>query len=147
MVNNRRDPLDDVFAALAHPVRRHMLERLAEGPALVGELAGPHRVSAPAISRHLRVLESAGLVSRHVDGRVHRMDLAGSTLAPALAWLDHYHRFWSTRLARLKTLLETPSPEEEVTWTPPPPASRSASSSRSPRRSRRSTTRSRKPRR
>lgn len=85
-----------------------MLDRLAGGPASVGELAGPFRMSAPAISKHLRVLEEAGLVVRERDGRVHRMDFAGGSLAGALQWLDRNHRFWSARLDRLAAFLEAP---------------------------------------
>jgi DNA-binding transcriptional ArsR family regulator len=152
MVNRITDPLDAVFGALAHPARRHMLERLARGTASVGELGEPFRMSAPAISRHVRVLESAGLVSRARDGRVHRMDLSGGTLNEALAWLDRHHRFWSTRLDRLATILDSPTgttQTEEPAWPlrNPAPASRSRSSARSTRRPSVSSTRSRKPRR
>jgi DNA-binding transcriptional ArsR family regulator len=130
-----------------------MLERLAVRSTTVGELAEPFRMSAPAISRHVRVLEDAGLVVRERDGRLHRMDMAGGALAEALHWLDRNHRFWSTRLDRLAQLLEnpdaaSPAPTEDPAWPrSPAPASRSRSSVRSPRRPSRSSTRSRKPRR
>ncbi len=71
MVNYSVDMLDETFAALASPIRRGMLERLSRGWATVGELAEPYDVSPPAISKHLRVLEKAGLVERRVRGRVH----------------------------------------------------------------------------
>jgi DNA-binding transcriptional ArsR family regulator len=153
MVNNQTNLLDAVFSALAHPARRHMVERLATGAASVGELGEPLKVSAPAVSRHVRVLEDAGLVVRERDGRLHRMDMAGGALAEALHWLDRNHRFWSTRLDRLAVLLENPAPPppaatEDPAWPrSPAPASRSRSSVRSPRRPSRSSTRSRKPRR
>jgi DNA-binding transcriptional ArsR family regulator len=146
MVNRHPDPLDAVFGALAHPVRRHMLQRLTEGAASVGELAEPFSMSAPAISKHVRVREHAGLVVRERDGRLHRMDLSGGALGEALRWLDRNHRFWTARLDALAAFLEAPTPAQEDAWpTPPPaPASRSRSSARSRRRRSASSTRSRK---
>jgi DNA-binding transcriptional ArsR family regulator len=147
MVNLSPDALDAVFSALAHPARRGMLERLATGAASVGELAVPYRMSAPAISKHVRVLERAGLVSRERDGRVHRLDLSGSSLTEALHWLDRHHRFWTVRLDALAALLEAPEPQkEEHAWPTPPPApsSRSRSSARSRRRRNASSKRSRR---
>jgi DNA-binding transcriptional ArsR family regulator len=158
MVNRSLDPLDAVFGALAHPARRRMLEQLATGAASVGQLAEPFRMSAPAISRHLRVLEAAGLVLRARDGRVHRMDLAGSQLAGAMQWLDTNHRFWSARFDRLAEMLEepdapaapvpAPAPPEVPEWPHPrpAPASRSRSSATSRRRPSASSKPSRRPR-
>src|SRR5262249_54426854 len=146
MVNHHPDPLDAVFGALAHPVRRRMLQRLTGGAASVGELAAPFSVSAPAISKHVRVLERAGLVRRERDGRLHRMDLSGGALGEALRWLDRNHRFWTARLDSLAAFLEAPTPLEEDAWRipPPAPASRSQSSARSRRRPSASSTRSRR---
>jgi DNA-binding transcriptional ArsR family regulator len=147
MVNHQPDPLDAVFGALAHPVRRLMLQRLTEGAASVGELAAPFSMTAPAISKHVRVLERAGLVVRERDGRLHRMDLSGGALGEALRWLDRNHRFWTARLDALAAFLEAPTPaHQEDTWPTPPPApgSRSRSSARSRRRRSASSTRSRR---
>jgi DNA-binding transcriptional ArsR family regulator len=147
MVNRQADPLDAVFGALSHPARRRMLERLSAGAASVGELAEPFRMSAPAISRHVRVLEHAGLVVRERDGRLHRMDMEGGTLAAALRWMDTQHRFWSARLDRLGAFLEQPTQEEKPVWPRrnPPPEPRSGSSARTPRHPRKSSKRSRRP--
>lgn len=78
-----------------------MLRRLARGPAMVGELAEPFDMTLPAASKHLRVLERAGLVSRRVDGRVHHCSLNPQRLADARRWLDHYQRFWDETLDSL----------------------------------------------
>lgn len=87
-------PLDDVFAALAHPIRRAIVERLAEGECTVGELAKPHDVSPPAISQHLRVLEDAGLLEQTKDGRVRNCALKAAPLSAAFSWLVRYRIFW-----------------------------------------------------
>src|SRR5471030_1838671 len=84
------DRLDAVFHALGDRTRRALLARLATRPAMVTELARPFAMSLPAVSRHIRVLESAGLIARSVDGRVHRCSLAPAPLKSAEAWLSHY---------------------------------------------------------
>ena len=101
----RADPLSATFAALADPTRRAILARLAEGEATVNELAAPHAMSLPAVSRHLKVLEQAGLVakSRSAQWRVCRLDAA--PLAEADAWLAPYRDFFATRLGRLERQL------------------------------------------
>jgi len=93
--------LDAVFAALAHPIRRAIVEQLAGGAASVGELAGPHRVSLPAISRHLRVLEDAGLLTVEPEGRVRRCQLDAAPLSAAFGWLTRYRVLWEDRFDRL----------------------------------------------
>lgn len=90
--------LDDVFAALAHPIRRAIIERLAEGECTVGELAEPHHVSPPAISQHLRVLEEAGLLAQTPTGRVRRCALKGAPLSAAFSWIVQYRIFWEDML-------------------------------------------------
>lgn len=102
-----RDPLDAVFAALADPTRRAILARLAEGEASVAELAEPFAMSQPAISKHLKVLESAGLVSggRAAQRRPRRIE--ANPLAGAADWLEKYREFWEARYARLDSVLET----------------------------------------
>ncbi len=108
MVNRSTGPLDldGIFAALAHPIRRAILEQLAGGDATVGELAMPHDVSLPAISRHLRVLEEAGLVQVEPEGRVHRCQLDAAPLSAAFGWLTRYRVLWEDRFDRLAKHLE-----------------------------------------
>jgi DNA-binding transcriptional ArsR family regulator len=100
------DPLSATFAALADPTRRALLDRLAEGPATVNELAAPHAISLPAISRHLKVLEQAGLVAKATDAQWRRCSLDAAPLAEADAWLAPYRQFFETRIARLQRQLE-----------------------------------------
>jgi len=98
--------LDAVFAALAHPARRRILSRLARGPASVGELAKPFDMSLPAVSRHLRVLQDAGLLKRRRDWRVHKMSLDPRPLAKATKHLERYRPFWEDTLDALAEYLE-----------------------------------------
>lgn len=114
MVERAADPLSLVFRALGDPTRRAMVRRLADGERTVGELAEPFRMSLAAASKHVRVLEHAGLVRRRVQGREHRCRLDAARLADAQAWLAFYQRYWSTRLDALEALLaEDPSTPEE----------------------------------
>lgn len=99
--------LDDVFSALANPTRRAILARLAEGEATVGELAEPFAMTQPAVSRHLKVLEAAGLVSRRRDAQRRPCRLEAEPMAEAVAWLETYREFWEGRFRRLDALLET----------------------------------------
>lgn len=98
--------LDQTFAALADSTRRAILARLADGEANVGDLARPFRVSRPAISKHLRVLERAGLVRRERDGRLSRCELDASPMREAADWLDRYRAFWEGRLDALQQYVE-----------------------------------------
>jgi len=98
--------LDRTFGALADGTRRAILARLARSEATVGELARPFRVSRPAISKHLRVLERAGLVRRSRDGRVSRCALDAGALREAAAWVDRYREFWTGRLDELARFIE-----------------------------------------
>ncbi len=100
------DALSVTFAALADPTRRAILERLAQGDAHVGELAQPFRISAPAISRHLRVLEGAGLIRREVDAQWRLCRLRAEPLQQAHGWLEHYAAHWEHSLDRLTALVE-----------------------------------------
>jgi DNA-binding transcriptional ArsR family regulator len=104
------DQLDTVFHALADRTRRRMLARLSEGSAMVSELAAPFDMSLSAVSQHLKVLESAELVTRNVEGRVHRCALAPAALRDAFRWLDHYQPFWDNALAALARYVEHPQP-------------------------------------
>jgi len=106
MVTFSERQLDLTFAALADPTRRAILARLSEGDASVGELARPFDVSRPAVSKHLRVLERAGLVVRAKDGRVSRCGLDARPMKDAAEWVERYRRFWEERLDALATYLE-----------------------------------------
>lgn len=106
MPKRRGVDLDAVFAALAHPIRRSILEQLANGEAIVGELAEPHKVSAPTISGHLRVLEEAGLLEQTVDGRVRRCALNAAPLSSAFSWILRYRIFWERTLDDIQQRLE-----------------------------------------
>jgi DNA-binding transcriptional ArsR family regulator len=96
MVNGAAQ-LDAGFGALAHPIRRGIVERLAAGPATVGEATGGFPVSKPAISRHLRVLEEAGVVVRSREGRTHRLRLHGDALEPVSAWMERQRALWERK--------------------------------------------------
>ena len=98
--------LDATFAALADPTRRAILARLAWGEATVTELARPFAMSQPAISKHLKVLERAGLISRGRDAQRRPCRLEAEPLAEATAWLAGYRRFWEGRFERLDSLLD-----------------------------------------
>ena len=98
--------LDNTFAALADPTRRAILSRLASGEASVAELAAPFRMSQPAISKHLKVLERAGLVSRGRDAQRRPRRLEAKPLAEATEWLEKYRRHWEENYERLDDLLD-----------------------------------------
>src|SRR5947207_15226610 len=98
--------LDTTFAALAHPARRAILARLASGEASVTELAEPFAMSQPAISRHLKVLERAGLISRGRDAQRRPRRIEARPLAEATEWLEAYRQFWEDRFQRLDMLLD-----------------------------------------
>ncbi len=100
------DRLDATFAALADPTRRAILARLAQREASVAELAEPFQMSQPAISRHLKVLERAGLVSTAVDAQRRPRRIEGQPLAEAVGWLETYRRIWEQNYERLDALLE-----------------------------------------
>jgi DNA-binding transcriptional ArsR family regulator len=98
--------LDAVFAALADPTRRAILARLSTGEASVTELAEPFAMTQPAISKHLKVLERAGLISRGVDAQRRPRKLEPRPLAEATGWLEEYRKFWEGSFERLDSLLE-----------------------------------------
>jgi DNA-binding transcriptional ArsR family regulator len=113
MVNNHSATLDQTFSAVSHPTRRAILGRLARGEATVTELAAPFRKdkSLPAISRHLRILEQAGLMTRRKVGRTHHCRLAAAPLGAAAAWLSTYQSFWDAHLNALDDYLSQPDME------------------------------------
>jgi DNA-binding transcriptional ArsR family regulator len=106
------DPLSRVFGALADPTRRAILVRLAEGEATVAELAEPFAMSQPAISKHLKVLESAGLVSRSRRATARLSHLEAEPLLEATKWLASYREFWDQSFERLDELLATLQAED-----------------------------------
>jgi DNA-binding transcriptional ArsR family regulator len=103
--------LDATFAALADPTRRAILGRLASGEATVNELAEPFSMSQPAISKHLKVLERAGLISRGRDAQRRPRRLEARPLAEASAWLERYREFWEANFQRLDALLKEMQPK------------------------------------
>ncbi len=112
MVKYNRAPLDETFAALAAPTRRAILSRLASAEASVTQLAEPFDMSLPAMLKHLRVLERAGLIVRSKQGRVSRCRLAAGPLKDAAEWIAFYRQFWERQLDALAQLLAE-RPEEE----------------------------------
>lgn len=110
------DRLDAVFAALADPTRRAILARLATGDASVAELAQPFAMSQPAISKHLKVLERAGLVSAGHDAQRRPRRIEGAPMAEASAWLEKYRAVWDANYERLDALLavlQAPTPDSK----------------------------------
>ena len=99
------DTLTLTFAALADPTRRAMLDRLAHGPATVKELAEPFRISLPAISKHLKVLEHAGLIERGREAQWRPAQLQAAPLKDAAQWLENYRHYWEENLDRLDDYL------------------------------------------
>ena len=106
MVNYNQRRLDLAFGALAHPIRRGILARLSTGEATIAELASPFSVSAPAISRHVRVLEEAGLLSWEKHGREHRCRLQPKRMGEAEAWFERQRKHWNDRLDALERYLK-----------------------------------------
>src|SRR5215813_10302306 len=107
-------PLDATFGALSDPTRRAILARLAQGEATVSELAAPFDVSLPAVSKHLRVLESAGLLHREIDGRIHRCRLEPKPMKDAARWIEHYRVFWENQFDALAIFLESTNRQEDI---------------------------------
>ncbi|MEM7120114.1 MAG: metalloregulator ArsR/SmtB family transcription factor [Pseudomonadota bacterium] len=97
--------LDAVFSALADPTRRAILTRLADGQASVNEIAAPFSMSQPAVSRHLKVLERAGLIERDIDQQRRPARLKAETMADAVAWLERFRAFWGASFDQLDDLL------------------------------------------
>jgi DNA-binding transcriptional ArsR family regulator len=113
MVNYSSHALDSTFAALSDATRRGILARLArQGESSVSDLAAPYRMSLPAVSKHLRVLQNAGLISRQKDGRVHRCRLRAEPMKDTAAWIEHYRQFWEAQLDSLARYLEDSTKEE-----------------------------------
>ncbi len=105
MVEQVSPQLDAVFHALADPTRRAMLQRLSGGELRVGALAAPFAISLAAASKHIKVLERAGLVQRTIQGRTHLCRLEAQPMHGGLEWLRHYEQFWNQRLDKLEETL------------------------------------------
>jgi DNA-binding transcriptional ArsR family regulator len=99
---NPMDDLSTVLGAISHPSRRAILHRLADGPARVTEIAAPFDMSLNAVSKHLKVLEGAGLIDREVQGRDHVIKFRGAPLRMVSDWVHEYQQFWTERLDRLE---------------------------------------------
>src|SRR3990167_1214104 len=138
MVKYADADLDAVFAALADPTRRGILESLSGGDLAVSELAAPHPMSLPGFMKHLRVLEDAGLIAREKEGRVVSCELSAAPMKAASAWMSRYEKFWSDKLDSLARYLY--QQEELQTWNKPisKPSPRSASVGTTPSRRKRS---------
>jgi DNA-binding transcriptional ArsR family regulator len=106
MVERSSNLLDRTFAALADPTRRRILAQLAKGEECVTDLAKPHAMSLAAVSKHLIVLEKAGLVKRRREGRVHSLALEARPMREAQAWIDRYRKFWEGNLDQFEKYLE-----------------------------------------
>jgi len=104
MVNytHSSERLDRVFSALSDPTRRAILARLSRGEAYVGELAAPFAMSPPAITKHLKVLERAGLIARDIEGRTHRCRLTAKPMEDAAAWIGRHQKLWNQQLDALE---------------------------------------------
>lgn len=126
MVNHTTASLDTTFAALADPTRRAILARLIERDFAVGELAEPFDMSLPAVSKHLRVLERAGLVRRERISRIVRCRLQAEPMQDAARWLEMYQRFWTARLDALERYFDQPPPAAD----PPKPRKRESARKR-----------------
>jgi DNA-binding transcriptional ArsR family regulator len=137
------DMLDNTFAALADPTRRAIISHLAGEAASVSELAKPFQFSLPAISKHLKVLEGAGLILREKKGRVHRIHLVARPLKEASEWIEHYKAFWQQRLDALDTYLKEWKQSEEDGWQKKNQKSRSKSGDLSQRHAKKSSARGR----
>lgn len=108
MVKYNATNLDNLFHALADPTRRSMLQALALQNLSIGELAEPFEISLTAASKHIRVLEQAGLINRQVQGRNHICELNAAPMHGGLEWIQHYQRFWNPQLDTLEQLLQKP---------------------------------------
>lgn len=97
--------LDQVFFALSDSTRRGILARLAEGSRTIGELAAPFKISKPAVTKHMKILERAGLIDRKIQGRIHECSLSTSGLKTAEDWINFHRSFWESRFDALDNLL------------------------------------------
>ena len=113
MVNSRSEQLDETFFALSDPTRREILVRLAKGDKSVAELSKPFQISAPAISKHLKVLVRAGLLEQKRDGKGRKCHLLAEPLREAAEWVERYRQFWEGQLDQLAEYLEQSTAEKK----------------------------------
>jgi DNA-binding transcriptional ArsR family regulator len=113
MVEYRTKPLDRVFFALADPTRRAVLVRIAAGEMTVTAIAAPFGISLAAVSKHIRVLEDAGLLKRTKQGREHRLSLVPQPLRVAVEWANQFERFWTDHLQSIKEIAERKAREKK----------------------------------
>ncbi|THG33421.1 ArsR/SmtB family transcription factor [Naasia lichenicola] len=125
-MDTREDVLSEVFGALADPTRRAILQRLAQGEASVAELGAPFAMSQPAISKHLQVLERAGLISRSRSATMRMSRLEADRLREASEWVDRYRRFWTDRFDRLDEALRAFQTDASASVSPTAPESDSS---------------------
>lgn len=107
--------MDAVFTALADPTRRRMIARLSRGSATIGELGRPFSITKPAVTKHIKLLERAGLVRRRKHGRIHRCTLETKPMQQAQDWIERYRKFWQQSLDGLARFLDETKPEGEDT--------------------------------
>jgi DNA-binding transcriptional ArsR family regulator len=112
MVNNKVE-LDVLFSALADPTRRRIVERLARRPLTVGEIAAGFTISQPAISKHVKILEESGLLTREVVGRVHHCRVSPKAMRVATTWFDRQQRYWESALDNLGVYLKNSTESSE----------------------------------
>ena len=105
MPNNSDTELDQLFSALADPTRRAVVEQLTRGPASVSDLAAPHDMALPSFTQHLKVLETAGLISTRKQGRVRMVNIEAQPLSDAQKWLERQRKIWEARFDRLDALV------------------------------------------
>ena len=105
--------LSQVFFALSDSTRRAILARLAEGSTTIGELAAPFEISKPAVTKHMKILERAGLIDRRIEGRKHQCSLSTSGLKTAEDWINFHRRFWESRFNALDSLLTAQDEDSE----------------------------------
>ena len=106
MVNNRSERVDAIFVALADPTRRGMIARLSAGPATIGELGRPFPITKPAVTKHVKILERAGLIRRKRSGRAHYCTLQAKPMKQARDWIEWHSRFWKVSLDALADYVE-----------------------------------------
>ena len=105
-MHNTPRSLDETFSAFADPTRRAILQRLIDGEKTVGDLAEPFDMSLPAVSKHIKILEAAGLLNRRHEGRLHHLSLNPAAMRGAAEWIDLYKSFWTTKLDQLEMMFE-----------------------------------------
>jgi len=130
MVYHNATTLDTTFFALADPTRREILTRLATGDRTISELAARFEMSLPAVSKHIYMLQRAGLATIERHGRVRTARLTPEPMRPALEWIERYRKFWESELAQLAAYLENTSSTEPTSWPNNPPRNPAPSTTR-----------------